>query len=92
MPSTKLTQSTLEYLVPFTPLVFSINGGMGRDCLTLSGRRLLSNRNQSIDLLRKSMDGFLYDSGLRLERVNMIKVVHLRVGGNLSGNIIIAEI
>ena len=38
------------------------------------------------------MDWFLYDSGLRLERVNMIKVVRLRVGGNLSGNIIIAEI
>ena len=72
MPSTKLTQSTLEYLVPFTPLVFSINGGMGRDCLILSGRRLLSYRNQFIDLLRKSMDGFLYDSGLRLERVKVL--------------------
>ena len=38
--------------------------------LTLSRRRLLSYRNQSIDLLRKSMDWFLYDNGLRLERVN----------------------
>ena len=37
--------------------------------LTLSWRRLLSYRNQSIDLLRKSMDWFLYDNGLRQERV-----------------------
>ena len=38
--------------------------------LTLSIRRALSYRVQSIDLLRKSMDWFLYDNGLRLERVN----------------------
>ena len=38
--------------------------------LTLSRRGPLSYRNQSIDLLCKSMDWFLYDSGLRLERVN----------------------
>ena len=37
--------------------------------LTLSRRRTLSYRNQSIDLLRKSMDWFLYDNGLRHERV-----------------------
>ena len=37
--------------------------------LTLSRRRLLPYRNQSIDLLCKSMDWFLYDNGLRLERV-----------------------
>ena len=38
--------------------------------LTLSRRRLpLSYRNQSIDLLAKSMDWFLYDNGLRLKRV-----------------------
>ena len=37
--------------------------------LTLSRRRPLSYRNQSIDLLRKLMDWFLYDNGLRLERV-----------------------
>ena len=30
----------------------------------------LSYRNQSIDLLRKSMDRFLHDNGLRHERVN----------------------
>ena len=37
--------------------------------LTLSRRRPLSYRNQSIDLRSKSMDWFLYDNGLRLERV-----------------------
>ena len=38
--------------------------------LTLSWRRPLSYRNQSIDLLCKSMDWFLYHNGLRYERVN----------------------
>ena len=37
--------------------------------LTLSWRRLLSYRKQSIDLLCESMDWFLYDNGLRRERV-----------------------
>ena len=37
--------------------------------LTLSRRRPLSYRNQSIDYLRKSVDWFLYDNDLRLERV-----------------------
>ena len=37
--------------------------------LTLSWRRPLSYRNQSIDLLCKSMDWFLYDNGLRHDRV-----------------------
>ena len=37
--------------------------------LTLSWRRPLSYRNQSIDLQSKSMDLFLYDNGLRDERV-----------------------
>ena len=40
--------------------------------LTLSWRRPLSYRNQSIDLLRKSMDWVLYDNGLRHERVKSI--------------------
>ena len=39
--------------------------------LTLSWRRLLSYRNQSIDLWSKSMDWFLYDNGLRYERVKL---------------------
>ena len=37
--------------------------------LTLSWRRPLSYRNQSIDLLSKSMDWLLCDNGLRHERV-----------------------
>ena len=38
--------------------------------LTLSWRRPLSYRNQSSELLRKSMHWFLYDNGLRHKRVN----------------------
>ena len=37
--------------------------------LTFSWRRPLSYRHQSIDLRTKSMDWFLYDNGLRHERV-----------------------
>ena len=37
--------------------------------LSLSWRRSLSYRNQSIGSLPKSMDWFLYDNGLRHERV-----------------------
>ena len=37
---------------------------------TLSWRRPLSYRNQSIDVLFKSMDWFLYYNGLRHESVN----------------------
>ena len=40
--------------------------------LTLSWRRAISYRNQSIDLLHKSMDWFLYDIGLRHERVKVL--------------------
>ena len=39
--------------------------------LTLSWQRSLSYRKQSIDLSCKSMDWFLYDRGLRHERVNV---------------------
>ena len=42
--------------------------------LTLSRRRPLPYRNQSIDWLRKSMDWFLYDNGLRLERVKRFQM------------------
>ena len=42
--------------------------------LTLSWRRPLSYRNQSIDLKSKSMDWLLYDNVLRHERVNMRKM------------------
>ena len=34
-----------------------------------------SYRNQSIDLLRKWMDWFLYDNGLRHERVKPVALV-----------------
>ena len=44
--------------------------------LTLSWRRPLSYRNQSIDLGSKSMDWFLYDNGLRHERVNFFILNH----------------
>ena len=45
-------------------------------CLALSWRKSLSYRNQSIDLLCKSMDWFLYNRDLRHERfkrVNSLK-------------------
>ena len=45
------------------------------DCVTLSWRRPLSYRKQSIDLRSKSVDWFLYDNGLRHERVNVFDVV-----------------
>ena len=40
------------------------------DELTLSWRRFLSYRDQSIDLRGKSMDWFLYDKDLCHEKVN----------------------
>ena len=40
--------------------------------LTLSWRRPISCRNQSIDLRSKSMDWFLYDNGLRHGRVKTL--------------------
>ena len=43
--------------------------------LTLSRWMPLSYRNQSIDLRSKSIDWFLYDNGLRLERVKAILLV-----------------
>ena len=50
------------------------------ELLTLSWRRALSYRNQPIDLQSKSMDWFLYDNGLRHERVNYFhKRLHLDV-------------
>ena len=43
-----------------------------KKALTPSRRRPLSYRNQSINLRSKSMDWFLYDNGLRHERVRSI--------------------
>ena len=47
--------------------------------LTLSWRRSLSYRNQSTDLLCKSMDWFLYDNDLRHERVKQKLLPWLQV-------------
>ena len=49
--------------------IVRIRKGKGRFRLTLSWRRPISYRNQSIDLWSKSMDWFLYDISLRHERV-----------------------
>ena len=38
----------------------------------------LSDRNQSTDLLWKSMEWFLYDKGVRHEKVKSCVEVHLR--------------
>ena len=43
--------------------------------LTFSWRRPLSYRNQPINLQSKSMDWFLYDNGLRHERVKLYTVI-----------------
>ena len=42
--------------------------------LTLSRRESVSRRNQSIDLLCRSMDWFLHDGNLRHERINKFKI------------------
>ena len=52
-------------------LITDVYSTMMISCLTLSWRRLLWYRNQSTDLLGKSMDWFLYDDGLRHERVQL---------------------
>ena len=56
--------------------------------LTLSWRGSLSYRNQSIDLLCKSMDWFLDDNGLRHERVKYViaklsKPIQISIAGLL---------
>ena len=43
--------------------------------LPLSWQRSLSYRNQSIDLLSKSLDWFLYDKDLRHERVSWLIMI-----------------
>ena len=69
------------YMHHFYDLPYSFSNSFNRgpcwrkSCLTLSWRRPLSCRNQPTDLLCKSMDWFLYDNGLRHERVN--KYMHL---------------
>ena len=56
----------------------SLNKGLcPNSILTLSWRRPLSCRSQSIDLFRKSMDWFLYANGLRHERVERINPLEI---------------
>ena len=54
-----------------------VSGLQAATLLTLSWLRPLSYRTQSIDLLRKSMDWFLFDNGLRHEMVNRKQIVVL---------------
>ena len=55
--------------------MFTLSGQIGcnsrETLLTLSWRGPLSYRNQSIDLLGKSMDWFLYDNDFRHEKVSL---------------------
>ena len=53
--------------------------------LTLLWRRPLSHRNQSINLLCKSMDWFLYDNGLRHEGVKYLIMVKNKVDWIIPG-------
>ena len=59
-----LQDTTFQLYLSFAKLLFQ------NVCLTISWRRPLSYGNQSIDLLCKSMNWFLYDNGLRHKRVN----------------------
>ena len=62
------------------------------NALTLSWRRSLSCRNQSIDLQSKSMDWFPYDRDLRQERVKMYFMSSEKENGtNLTALIITQE-
>ena len=56
--------------------------------LTLSWRRPLSYRNQSIDLWSKSIDRFLFDNGLRHERVNTKNKWNMKLREMISGRLI----
>ena len=63
---------TINFYIPCFSIVTSLLNLIVN--LTLSWRRPLSYRNQSIDLLCKSMECFLYDNGLRHERVKRLAV------------------
>ena len=58
-------------------LIAFIKVASNQTWLTLSWRRPLSNRNQSTDLQTKLMDWFLYDNGLRHERVKRFECLKL---------------
>ena len=60
---------------------------LSSNCLTLSWRRPLSYRNQSIDLQSKSLDWFLYDNGFRHERVKALRSVDIWLKDKLSSGL-----
>ena len=64
----------------FALTFFKSNSITFRFPLTLSWRRPLLYRNQSIDLRSKSLDWFLYVNGLRYERVKDILVGTIIIG------------
>ena len=67
--STMGMKQTVRKIGEFEKLNFVKSESDYKRLLTLSWRRPLSCRNLSIDLLLKSMDWFLYDTGRRHERV-----------------------
>ena len=71
--SGRLLLTSTHFIFPTDLRKLKINYWHSRSVvgLNLSWRRPLSYRHQSIDLLRRSMDWFLYDNGLRHERVDM---------------------
>ena len=77
MKTKKLTQRESETTSLFTtlPKIWSLLWTLpnAQQFLTLSWRRPISYRKQSSDLRSKSMDWFLYDNGLRHERVNYFR-------------------
>ena len=68
----KRTLRSIYFITAWCTMLIIQNKDFHEFVLTLSWRRPLSYRNQSIDLQSKSMDFLLYDNGLRHERVNRI--------------------
>ena len=68
-------------------IIINIFHELNQNSLTLSWRTPLSYRNQSIDLLCKSMEWFLYDNGVRHESVRSWRSFdELNFGDSLSKN------
>ena len=70
----------------YTQILFSVSSV---ETSTLSWLRLLSYRNQSIDLQSKSMDWFLYSNGLRHEWVNMEALLNIPARNQCSRNVMV---
>ena len=73
------TRVCLKYFVNDCNYVLEIMIHKNQGRLILSWRRPLSYRNQTIDLVCNSMDWFLYDNGLRHERVSITRIDFLNV-------------